>query len=99
MRSYTSRTPNIPGYFSEREEAERLGIGLVTLRHWRRAGHGPSFIRIGRRYLYPHDADEKWIAEQRAGIDSGELYRSIQRERNKKRVRPRGDRTAGAARP
>jgi predicted site-specific integrase-resolvase len=58
--------PELPGFFTEAEQAKRLGIGLATLRRWRRLGVGPKPDRCGRRHLYSHDADAKWLAEQRA---------------------------------
>jgi hypothetical protein len=60
------QSPTIPGYFSEAEQATRLGIGLASLRRWRRLRIGPVSVRVGRRVLYPHGADEKWLATQQA---------------------------------
>jgi predicted site-specific integrase-resolvase len=79
------KKPQLPGYHSEQEEADRLGIGLATLRRWRRIGLGPKAVRCGRRYLYSHDADAKWIAEQQAAAERTE----------RKRTGRHGDRTAG----
>jgi hypothetical protein len=35
------------------EAAERLRVSPGTLANWRVAGNGPSFIKFGRRVLYP----------------------------------------------
>jgi hypothetical protein len=35
------------------ETASRLRIHIVTLANWRVQGCGPSFIKLGRRVLYP----------------------------------------------
>jgi hypothetical protein len=58
--------PALPGYYSEQEEAARLGLALSSLRRWRRQKIGPASVRIGRRTLYRYDADEKWLAEEQA---------------------------------
>jgi hypothetical protein len=61
-----SRKPKLPGYYSEEEQAARLGITVVQLRRWRRAGIGPNSVRCGRHELYPHGEDEKWLTEKLA---------------------------------
>lgn len=44
--------------------AERTGVSVSTLRHWRHHGTGPKSARIGRRVVYrPEDVDA-WIAAQ-----------------------------------
>lgn len=44
--------------------AERTGVAVSTLRHWRAAGTGPKSARIGRRVMYrPEDVDA-WIDAQ-----------------------------------
>jgi len=61
-----SSRPSIPGYYSEEEQAKRLGISVVQLRRWRRAAIGPKSVRCGRHELYPHGGDEKWLTEKLA---------------------------------
>jgi hypothetical protein len=63
------KKPTLPGYFSEEEEAARLGIGLACLRRWRRDGMGPLAVKVGRHVVYPHDSDQKWVAEQQAAAE------------------------------
>jgi hypothetical protein len=75
------QNPTIPGYFSEAEEAARLGIGVATLRRWRRMKIGPASVRVGRRVLYPHDADEKWLAEQHVAAEGRRHSSSDRRAR------------------
>jgi excisionase family DNA binding protein len=43
---------------SEAEVAERLGVSPFTVRAWRRRGHGPRFMKMGRAVRYrPEDVD------------------------------------------
>jgi hypothetical protein len=64
-----SRKPTLPGYFSEVEQAARLGISVSQLRRWRRAGRGPRPVSIGRHNLYTHESEAKWLAEQLAAAE------------------------------
>lgn len=42
--------------------AKLLGIAPRTLEVWRRAGHGPPFVRLGPRAIrYRHEAIEDWL--------------------------------------
>jgi hypothetical protein len=52
------------GYIAEKDQAEKHGISLATLRRWRDRKYGPAPIRVGRRYFYREDASERWLAEQ-----------------------------------
>lgn len=56
----------LPGYYSEREQAARLGLALSSLRRWRRQRIGLVSVRVGRRVLYRHGADEEWLSRQQA---------------------------------
>jgi hypothetical protein len=52
----------IPGHTPEREQADKLGFALHTLRKWRRQGTGQAYIVVGREIHYV-DADEpRWLA-------------------------------------
>lgn len=52
----------ISGHTPEREQAEKLGFALDTLRKWRRQGTGQAYIVVGREIHYV-DADEpRWLA-------------------------------------
>ena len=37
---------------SDTEVAERLGVSPFTVRAWRRKGHGPRFMKMGRAVRY-----------------------------------------------
>ncbi|MDB6881045.1 helix-turn-helix transcriptional regulator [Bifidobacterium longum] len=41
---------------SARQLAELSGIGESTLAEWRGQHTGPSYVKIGRRVLYPKEA-------------------------------------------
>lgn len=44
--------------------AERTGVAVSTLRHWRQHGHGPKAARIGRRLVYRAADVDAWMDEQ-----------------------------------
>jgi hypothetical protein len=52
---------NIPGYRTEAEQAERLGVTTRTLAGWRAQRKGPRWVKLGQRVLYPDDADIEWL--------------------------------------
>lgn len=45
--------------------AAMLETTEATLRRWRRNGHGPVFLRIGRKIRYKREDIEAWIDSQR----------------------------------
>jgi hypothetical protein len=52
----------IPGHTHEREQAEKRGFTVDTLRRWRKRGEGQAYIVMGREIFYV-DADElRWLA-------------------------------------
>jgi hypothetical protein len=52
----------LAAYFTEAEEATRLGVDLRTLRRWRRAGYGPDATRVGRLVIYSEAAERRFLA-------------------------------------
>lgn len=72
-----SRKPALPRYYSEEEQAQRLGISVVQLRRWRRAGIGPQSVRCGRHELYPYGEDEKWLTEKLADAQRKPTVRGV----------------------
>ena len=55
------RVAHIPGYSTERETAEELGVVLRTLRKWRQQGRGPAFIKFARQVHYSDEAVAAWL--------------------------------------
>lgn len=49
--------------FIEEDFQVLAGATASTVEAWRKRGTGPSFIRLGSRYLYPHAAVAKHIEE------------------------------------
>jgi excisionase family DNA binding protein len=45
--------------------SEILKVSQATLRHWRAAGGGPGYIRVGRHIRYRPSAVEAWLEEHR----------------------------------
>lgn len=46
---------------------ERLQVSQHLLKHWRLAGEGPKFLRLGHCTIrYPANAVEAWLREQEA---------------------------------
>jgi hypothetical protein len=68
MESWFMSLPILPeGALPERDVCRALGIALVTLRKHRKAGAGPPFIRVMRRYFYRPEALRAWLlAQERA---------------------------------
>jgi hypothetical protein len=56
------RVAQIPGYTDERQTAERLGVGLRTLRKWRQQGNGPPYTKFARQVHYRDEAVAAWIS-------------------------------------
>jgi len=64
-------------FFTPREFATMVRRSLLTVQRWRKAGHGPRWVRIEGRILYPRrdlakwflarDSEEVSIQENRAG--------------------------------
>jgi hypothetical protein len=81
-----SRQPAMPGYFTEAEQAARLGISVDRLRGWRREGKGPKSVPVGRSHLYAHGADEQWLAAQQEVAEQ----RRSPRGRGRPRLQDRG---------
>jgi predicted DNA-binding transcriptional regulator AlpA len=50
------------GYIAEKDQAQKHGVSLATLRRWRDRKYGPQPVRIGRKYFYRDDASEQWLA-------------------------------------
>ena len=46
------------------EVSAETGYPVETLRHWRKNGQGPRFVRIGRRLACRRSDLESWIEEQ-----------------------------------
>lgn len=46
------------------EFAQMARIPLNTARYWRANGHGPKFVRIGRRVMARRSDVEAWINAQ-----------------------------------
>ena len=42
-----------PGHLSEKLLARRWGLSHRTLERWRHDAHGPAYLKIGGRIVYP----------------------------------------------
>jgi hypothetical protein len=62
--------PTIPGFLTETEQAARCGHSIWTLRRWRKRGYGPRAVLYGRVWLYPEDADARFLSEQAARAEN-----------------------------
>jgi hypothetical protein len=56
--------PQIPGFKTEHEKAEELGVGLRALRYWRSQRRGPPWAKIGKAVIYPDDGCAAWLRAQ-----------------------------------
>lgn len=55
------------------EVAERSGVRISTLDHWRINGMGPPFQRIDGRISYELEAFEAWLAIYEKNTRAGRL--------------------------
>ena len=56
----------------EQSVAKLAGVKVSTLDAWRKRGKGPEYILLGRNYLYPISAVQKYIlglVRTRAALD------------------------------
>ena len=49
---------------TERELAEKLGVSVSSVRHWRYSLQGPPVRKVGRSVRYAEAEVEKWLDEQ-----------------------------------
>jgi hypothetical protein len=62
-----SRQPaasGIPGWITEQQYADQIGVSLATVRRWRRQHYGPTFVKIGRRDYCRENAAAEFAADQ-----------------------------------
>jgi hypothetical protein len=52
---------NLPGYRTEPEQAERLGLTPRTLQAWRLSGRGLRHVKYGNTILYPEAAEAEFL--------------------------------------
>jgi hypothetical protein len=52
---------NLPGYRTEPEQAERLGLTPRTLQAWRLSGWGLRHVKYGNTILYPEAAEAEFL--------------------------------------
>jgi excisionase family DNA binding protein len=50
--------------------AELLHISPRTIERWRVEGHGPAFVKAGRRVLYKEDTVDAWLSAAARGSTS-----------------------------
>ena len=52
-------------YLSPEQLALFLGVNTDTLKKWRSVGKGPTYVKLGRRPLYPRHEVLDWIERQK----------------------------------
>jgi hypothetical protein len=75
--------PAIPGYLTEAQFAEQVGVTVRTLRRWHAEKRGPARKVLGRRPLYPADAAVKYLD----GMGNGAQERVLSSPRWRRRGR------------
>jgi predicted DNA-binding transcriptional regulator AlpA len=68
-RDMTETMKNQP-LVNEHQAAELLGLKVSTLRRWRWAGTGPSFVKIGAAVRYDPNTLRCYIDDQRRSSTS-----------------------------
>lgn len=53
-------------FMTTEEVAALLRTSPSTLRHWRRSGYGPSYIKLGRHVLYVAESLDAWLMTLKA---------------------------------
>ena len=48
----------------EKELAEKLGVHVGTIRHWRYTGQGPPVRKVGRGVRYALSEVEAWLDDE-----------------------------------
>ena len=54
----------IPGYSSEADTADELGVTIRTLRKWRQRQVGPAWAKVGRQIIYGNESRAAWLKGQ-----------------------------------
>lgn len=59
------------GLLTPSQAAEYLGVPTETLRHWRNARTGPTYVRVGRHVRYTLGHLDAWVASQLVDPQTG----------------------------
>ena len=51
-------------WLSNQDLADRYGVDVRTIRHWRMAGTGPRGVRLGRHVRYALTEVRRWERQQ-----------------------------------
>lgn len=62
-------TLSLADYITPEELAAFLSLNIDTLKKWRCIGKGPSYVKLGRRTLYPKVDVIDWIERQKHNGD------------------------------
>lgn len=65
METTTTQDSGLEPLLSVEELSEYLGVPIKTIYDWRRTGHGPCAIRMGRHLKYASSDVRDWLAQQR----------------------------------
>lgn len=65
METTTAKSSGLEPLLSVEELSEYLGVPVKTIYDWRRTGHGPCAIRMGRHLKYASSDVRDWLAQQR----------------------------------
>ena len=55
----------LEGVLDETEAADEIGVTPGTLANWRWRGHGPPYLKIGRKVTYLRNDVDRWKLSQR----------------------------------
>lgn len=59
--STVTNLANLVDCFDEEGFAKLAGVKLSTLDAWRKRGKGPEYVLLGRNYLYPISAIQRYL--------------------------------------
>jgi len=64
-----------PEYLSTSQAAAYLGFTRKNLEHWRSAGCGPTYFKVGRHVRYGRRDLDAWMGERRLANTAQEVQR------------------------
>lgn len=62
-------------YFSTPQAGNYLGFSRKQLEHWRSAGCGPTYFKVGRHVRYGRADLDAWMGERRLANTAQEVQR------------------------
>lgn len=69
--------------YNVKQAADYLGLAKSTLDHYRTAGNGPRFIKLGRKVVYDSADLDRWLNEHKRSSTSDQPQLRRRRRRSR----------------